>query len=272
MLVFAFQRYNMTPKKQILSPAHLVAFKQSDACAEILQFVDDLNESVVGVKLGDVHASARTQPLIDVLDRILETARSIPPLDTQSRFGNPAFRTFYDAVKGDTVPKEYREEVGTYLKESWGNRERIDYGSGMELNFLMWLLCHVKLGLVQREDYAFLVLGVFWRYIQVMRYLQSTYWLEPAGSHGVWGLDDYQFLPFLWGAGQLSGESSVATLTKIICTSDQSRYTTRKCSKRLAKTTCIFPVSPLSIQSRRHRCGGTRPCSTTSRPSRRGKR
>jgi serine/threonine-protein phosphatase 2A activator len=37
-------------------------------------------------------------------------------------------------------------------------------------------------------------------YLKATRLIQTRYKLEPAGSHGVWGLDDFQFIPYFWGS------------------------------------------------------------------------
>lgn len=203
------------PRRRILSQEDLEIFQDSSAYADLLEFIEDLNRSILGApNSSECAISANCQHLLDILSDIQSKLALHPAVDNElSRFGNPAFRDFYDDILRSTgtmlkcldLPDGSDLELGGYLTESFGNRTRIDYGSGHELNFLCYLLCLKKLGKVMKEDYKTLILKVLWKYIAVMRAIQGTYWLEPAGSHGVWGLDDYHFLPFLFGAGQLVG-------------------------------------------------------------------
>jgi Phosphotyrosyl phosphate activator (PTPA) protein len=69
--------------------------------------------------------------------------------------------------------------------------------------------CLAKLELVGPADLLAVGCKVFPRYLATARALQRTYMLEPAGSHGVWSLDDYQFLAFVFGSSQLVGHAHI---------------------------------------------------------------
>ena len=84
----------------------------------------------------------------------------------------------------DTISSSSVAELAPYLAGSFGDGTRMDYGSGHELSFAAWLCCLDLLGLVKKEDYCVVVLVVFVRYLELVRKLQKTYNLEPAGSHG----------------------------------------------------------------------------------------
>ena len=127
------------------------------------------------------------------------------------RFGNKAFRVWLDKVTAESdsqiaklsfIPgfEKCIPEIKVYLLESFGSYERLDYGTGHELNFVVFLFCLFKMGVLVKEDQKSAINKVFQRYMELMRLIQSKYCLEPAGSHGVWGLDDYQHLAFYFGA------------------------------------------------------------------------
>jgi len=204
------------PTRRILSPEDHNIFLASPTYKLLLAFVFGLTDSVVDTPVSAVSSSdlsPAVKTILEIIDKVEDVVKRSPPENQgDSRFGNKGFRDFLDlAAKEHTgwhkqlgiTSEEAITEISTYFLQSFGNRTRIDYGSGHELNFMLWLLCLYQVRVITPSDFRPLVLKVFTRYLTLMRLIQSTYYLEPAGSHGVWGLDDYQFLPFLFGASQL---------------------------------------------------------------------
>lgn len=222
------------PVREISNEGDLARLHQSETFKQFFAFIQTLGGAIQSQSARPFYSSLPSNPHLrwahELLKEMQERIRHYPPLTTlNSRFGNPTFRDWLDNVRQfvyeqhgqqSALPLEYRDEIASYLVNSLGDWHRLDYGTGHEAHFAAWLYCLCQAlpldkGDTQSEsvqqipsffsstDYGHLILLIFRQYMSLMRTLQSTYWLEPAGSHGVWGLDDYHFLPFLWGAAQL---------------------------------------------------------------------
>uniref|UniRef100_A0A7S1SP42 Serine/threonine-protein phosphatase 2A activator n=1 Tax=Tetraselmis chuii TaxID=63592 RepID=A0A7S1SP42_9CHLO len=206
----------VTPCKAITCTQDLEKFLASEAAREYVGFLLACSSAVKGRKLSELSASCPVSDALSVeLDKLLSKVDEFPPVQTELRYGNPAYRDWFAAMLEDSLGAMRRvlpddmqdaaEEMSGYWADSFGNVVRIDYGTGHETTFAALLFCLAKLGALSEACLPAVVAKTFVKYLDLMRRMQTTYWLEPAGSHGVWGLDDYQFLPFLWGASQLVG-------------------------------------------------------------------
>jgi len=195
------------PIKCIHAEADLEIFEKSEAFKRFMGFILRVNDIIKGRIVNSVSDNTPEiiNKILSIFRRMHQWLDEIPPEEQQQRFGNKAFRTWYDKLVQNAIPLMQEIvppqlagaeiELAEYFKESFGNRTRIDYGTGHEASFVAWLACIAVLDLVKPENHL--------RYLSFIRRVQRYYMLEPAGSHGVWGLDDYQFLPFLWGSSQL---------------------------------------------------------------------
>lgn len=67
-------------------------------------------------------------------------------------------------------------ELSPYFVDSFGNATRIDYGTGHETTFAALLFCLARLGVLAAGDCQAAVARVYWRYLRLMRRVQTTYW------------------------------------------------------------------------------------------------
>ncbi|GAM21031.1 hypothetical protein SAMD00019534_042060, partial [Acytostelium subglobosum LB1] len=209
------------PTKVITNQNELNQFLATDTARSLLSFIQRMGDGVVGLANdAPCTVSQATESILNMLDIMSGWIDEIPPLAQPMRYGNKAYRTWHQRMVDNIatlhqqmLPQNLHHaivELCPYIIDAMGNATRLDYGTGHELHFVVWMYCLRAIGFVNQDDEKALVLRVFPRYLSSLaRKLQTVYGLEPAGTHGVWSLDDYQFIPFIWGAAQLTDNPSI---------------------------------------------------------------
>ncbi|EPQ27991.1 uncharacterized protein PFL1_04318 [Pseudozyma flocculosa PF-1] len=237
------------PVKRINSDSDTLLWISSEARGIYSLFVQRIAEACVGKPTRPLPprpaSAAHSIDAQEPMERLLQFVRhidawtdEIEPQSKPQRFGNLAFRDWgarleerADELHRQLLPLHlhaFIPELSPYLVESFGSFVRIDYGSGHEFCFAAWLCFLYRLGFFEagKDDgddggssshqmwpptqiEERLGLEAFPLYLDTVWRLQDRYGLEPAGSHGVWGLDDYQFLPYVLGAAQLRSQSTL---------------------------------------------------------------
>ncbi|KAH8249394.1 hypothetical protein KR032_009280, partial [Drosophila birchii] len=204
--------------KRVQNIFDLTQWQRSRAYHDLIGYINGTSSAIQGIKTTDeMYESEMLRKLLGLFESLEKLVEQHPPLEQPQRFGNKAYRDWAREMREQlpqwlnqllpAAKQKHQTELEMYLMESFGNATRIDYGTGHELSFLFFLCSLFKAEILQEQDIVSAALRLFNRYLVFARHLQRTYNMEPAGSQGVWALDDFQFVPFIWGSAQLAVKS-----------------------------------------------------------------
>lgn len=167
-----------------------VNFRETEAYLNIKSFIFEIDNSI---KLGMQEDSIKSKiqkdgDLLDIINNIIEKT---PLSSAPGRYANPAMAQVIQQIENTTENE--------YLKNSFGNKIRMDFGTGHELNFLCYLyeLCKTQ------DDFNISnAQSILSQYFKIIRKYTRKFNIEAAGSRGCWSIDDYLLLPYVFGSSQ----------------------------------------------------------------------
>lgn len=182
---------------------------------------NDLKEEGFGFEpdLYTVSTNQTFHLVVTVLNRYNQYIDETPPIEGPRRFGNLACKEWHLKIGKDMYFRDNEsiitssnnvDEMIYYLNNSFGSSIRLDFGTGHELSFLAFM------GPLMDQLDGEELLYIFGKYYDVARKLIVEYNLEPAGSHGVWGLDDHFHLIYIIGAAQFQKTSDSLSVVPLV--------------------------------------------------------
>ena len=124
-----------------------------------------------------------------ILDELIKIQQIIEETQLSSEPSRYANKAMIDVI---TQIEEISDNL--YLKESFGNKIRMDYGTGHELNFLIYLYY------ISEEFNVEFYLDNLWFYMGLVEKFIRKFNVEPAGARGCWSLNDYTLLGLVFGS------------------------------------------------------------------------
>lgn len=161
-----------------------VKFEHTQAYKNIKKFILEIHKTIIS------SPSVEELNPMSLLIEMEKIIKEIPLSNEPTRFANKSMIKVIEHAEQITMGN-------LYFSESFGNKIRMDYGTGHELNFLCYLY-YLTDGVVEKN--INFILFNLWFYMRLIKTFIRKYNVEPAGARGCWSINDFTLLGYVFGS------------------------------------------------------------------------